>query len=94
MAREWESSYANAVLLSGDLYSSSPAITKPDDPGFSFEFRPKAFDLGLTGRLLEDGKERYQERLAVECDIYDAYNLATDLRPKRIVAVDIHGNQT
>ncbi len=95
MAQEWGSSYAIGFLLVNDALSSNPAITKPEDPLFSFQFRPKTFVLGSTGRLLEDEiGRRYQERLLLKLDIYDAFNLATGLRPQRVIAVDNHGNQT
>lgn len=95
MALEWELPYAYGVLLSADVLSSSPAIGKPQDPQFSFELRAKIFNLGLTGRLLEDEiGRRHQERLDLGCDIYDAFNLAVELHPQRVVAVDNHGNQT
>lgn len=54
MAIEWRSAYATGSLLSEDRTTIDPAITKPEDPKFSFAFHPKTFDLGLTGRLLED----------------------------------------
>ena len=95
MALEWDSPYAYGVLLSNDVLASSPAIQKPPDPQFSFKLRAKIFNLGLTGRLLEDERgRRYQERLDLGCDIYDAFSLAVELYPQRVVAVDNHGNQT
>lgn len=95
MGDEWGDDYGKCIFLSNDVYSSNPAITKPEDSIFNFELRPKTFDLGLTGRLLEDEKgTRFQERLKIKCDIYDAYNLAVDLCPARIIAVDSKGNQT
>lgn len=95
MAIKYESAYAYAALLSNDITSSNPAVAKPDDPQFSFRFSPKKFNLGLTGRLLADevGK-RYKENLEVKFDIFDAFNLAASLSPRRIIGVDNHGNET
>lgn len=92
---EWDTVFIYGILWSDDIVSSNPAISKPEDPRFSFRFRPKTFDLGLTGRLLRDAKgTTFAENLKLECDIYDTYHLALDLHPKRIVAVDSRGNQT
>jgi len=86
---DWGSeTFGTGIILSKDLDSQIPAITIPKESGYSFEFKPKAFNLGLTGRLLEDdGGQRYQERLILICDIYDAYNLASFISPEKIVAV-------
>ena len=82
------------MFLSRDFYSDDPAISSPDDPRFSFRLKPKQFDLGLTGRLLEDGSgKRFQERLVLEASIYDAFDLAETICPKRIVAVDRQGRE-
>lgn len=87
-------SYTNGVLLSNDLCSSDPAVTQPEDRNFSFRFKPKTFRLGLTGRLLEDeSSERFQEALCLECNIYDAYNLAAGIGPARIVAIGRNGSE-
>jgi hypothetical protein len=95
MGKEWGSAYAKGISWSNDAYSSEPAITKPENPGFSFQFRPKTFDLGLTGRLLKDEQGNIlQEKLELECDIYDAYELALLLSPKRVLAVNSNGSQT
>ncbi len=84
--------YIQGVVLSRDLATSNPAIVKPKGTGFSFEFRPKTFDLGLTGRLFEDGMgNRFQENLSLDCSIYDAFDLALEFSPQRIVAVDARG---
>lgn len=92
---EWDTVFIYGVLWSDDILSSESAISKPEDPRFSFRFKPKTFDLGLTGRLLKDANgTTFAENLRLECDIYDAYHLALDLKPKRIVAVDSKGKQT
>jgi len=91
--KEWGTfAYVQGISLSRDLATSNPTITKPEDPRFSFKFRPKTFDLGLTGRLLEDARgNRFQESLSLDCSIYDAFDLALELSPQRIVAVDAQG---
>jgi hypothetical protein len=93
--KEWgPEAYINGLLLSNDLDSPDPAVTKPENSNFSFQFRPKIVDLGLTGRLLEDDQgQRHQEKLALECSIYDAYDLATTMSPQRIVMVDKDGRE-
>lgn len=92
---EYNSDFVFGVLWSDDLISSQPSISKPEDPQFSFRFRPKTFSLGLTGRLLRDGDGRtFAENLSLDCDIYDAYHLALELRPQKVVAIDSHGKQT
>lgn len=76
------------MVLTDDLNSPNPAVTKPNNPDFSFEIKPKDFRLGLTGRLLEDENgQKYDEDLYIGFDIYDAFNFATSISPKRVFAL-------
>lgn len=80
--------YPDLMVLTQDLHSKNPAVRNPNLPPFSFEIEPKTFDLGLTGRTLEDqtGK-RYAERLFIGLDMYDAYDFMVEIMPKKIVAI-------
>ncbi len=76
------------MVLTDDLNSPNPAVTKPNNPDFSFEIKPKDFRLGLTGRLLEDENgQRHDEDLYIGLDIYDAFNFAKSISPKRVFAL-------
>ncbi|TAL60009.1 MAG: hypothetical protein EPN88_16495 [Bacteroidetes bacterium] len=92
---EWgQERFVYGVLLSNDIYSSDSAVGIPDDPSYSFEFKPKTFRLGLTGRyLLDDRRQVHEEALLLPATIYDAYNMAVSLSPARVVAVDSAGNE-
>lgn len=80
--------------FSHDRTSKDPAISPSPYDQFSFKIKPKRFNLGLTGRLLRDQKGTiFQERLSLEADIYEAYNLALDIMPLTIVGVDRQGRE-
>lgn len=92
MVRYGDLGYPYLIMVSADLDSPNPAMSYPDFRPFSFEIKPKTFELGLTGRLLEDAQgQRFSETLAVSMDIYDAYSFVLDLRPKRVIAVKQDG---
>src|SRR3989338_10955494 len=42
------------TILGRDLESSEPAISASLDERFSFQLKPKKFNIGLTGRLLQN----------------------------------------
>jgi hypothetical protein len=86
------SGFAQVMIFTGDLDSEKPAITKPADLPYSYEIRPKLFNLGLTGRVLDDGFGlRHDELLSVRLDIYDVYGFASLLGPKKLLARTKHG---
>lgn len=86
------SGLVDGIILSDDFLSEHPAVQNADEAGFAFRITPKTFDLGFTGRFLEDKKgNHYYERLKLACDIYDAYDLATTICPQTIVAVNARG---
>jgi len=86
--------FPDLMVLTDDINSLDPAIIKPENPEFSFEIKPKDFNLGITGRLLEDETgQRYNESLSVNLDIYDAFNFATSISPNRIYALTEDGRK-
>ncbi|HLD18890.1 MAG TPA: hypothetical protein VJB90_02680 [Candidatus Nanoarchaeia archaeon] len=86
--------FVYGILISNDIYSSDSAVGIPRDPTYSFEFKPKTFRLGLTGRyLLDDKRAVHEEALLLPTTIYDAYDMAISLSPARVVAVDSSGNE-
>lgn len=67
--------------------SVGSAITIPRGTSrFQFEIMPYTFNLGRTGRRMTDGDNVFDEELLVKCDVYDAYDLALQMRPEVIVA--------
>lgn len=83
-----------ASIISHDQSSAEPAVTTAQVPGFSYLITPKSFDLGLTGRLLQDESgKHYAERLRVETTIYDAFDLAIDAGARTVVAVMADGTR-
>ncbi len=88
------SGFPDMITLTDDLNSSNPAVTNPENPNYSFEIRPKEFRLGLTGRILEDGKgQRYNESLFVALDIYDAFDFARSISPNKVFALMPDGKE-
>lgn len=86
--------FVYGILLSNNIYSSDSAVGIPKNPTYSFEFKPKTFRLGLTGRyLLDENRRVHEEALLLPTTIYDAYEMAVSLSPARVVAVDSAGNE-
>lgn len=86
--------YPDLMILTDDLNSKNPAIIYSQDPDYTFEINPKKFELGLTGRVLEDLEgRRYEELLSINLDIQDAYKFAKELRPENIVGMTRDGEK-
>ncbi|PLW80037.1 hypothetical protein C0585_05095 [Candidatus Woesearchaeota archaeon] len=83
LQRNGYSGYNTFYMLSQNPESS---IVVPKERNFQFEIFPHSFDLGLTGRVLTDGKDDFLEDLNVECSIYDAYDLASMIGSKSLFA--------
>lgn len=92
MHRDGDDGYPTLMVITDDLNSSDPAISKSKIPGMDFKIKPKCFELGLTGRILEDNSgERYNDSLSIELDLFDAFDFAKDIRPARILSENSDG---